>query len=39
MVFENIEKLKRQFTDKYVVVDERRPYTYVIPALRRASGL
>jgi HlyD family secretion protein len=25
--------------DASMVVDERRPYTYVIPALRRASGL
>ena len=25
MVFEHIEKLKRQYTDKYVVVDATRP--------------
>ena len=25
MVFENIEQLKQQYTDKYVVVDESRP--------------
>ena len=25
MVFEHIEKLKQDFTDKYVVVDEARP--------------
>jgi hypothetical protein len=25
MIFEQIEQLKRQYTDKYVIVDERRP--------------
>src|SRR5690349_24537406 len=25
MIFEHIEKLKKQYTDKYVVVDESRP--------------
>ena len=33
MAFEQIEKLKRQYTDKYVVVDESRP------ELRRFKGL
>lgn len=33
MVFENIEKLKDQWTDKYVVTDESRP------ELKRFSGL
>lgn len=33
MVFEHIEKLKRQYTDKYVVVDDSRP------ELRRFRGL
>jgi hypothetical protein len=32
MVFEHIEKLKQQYTDKYVVVDEQRP------ELRRFRG-
>ena len=33
MVFEHIEKLKQQYTDKYVVVDESRP------ELRRFRGM
>jgi hypothetical protein len=33
MVFENIEKLQREWTDKYVVVDESRP------ELRRFRGM
>lgn len=33
MVFEHIEKLKQEFTDKFVIVDEGRP------ELRRFSGL
>ena len=33
MIFENIEKLKHQFTDKYVVVDESQP------ELKRFHGL
>lgn len=33
MVFEQIEQLKRQYTDKYVVVDQQRP------ELRRFRGL
>jgi hypothetical protein len=33
MVFEDIEKLKHDYTDKYVVVDEQRP------ELRRFRGL
>lgn len=33
MEFADIEKLRREFTDKYVVVDERRP------ELRRFRGL
>ena len=33
MVFEQIEKLKRQYTDKYVIVDDS------LPELRRFKGL
>src|SRR5262245_9261833 len=33
MIFEHIDKLKKQFTDKYVVVDESRP------ELQRFRGL
>ena len=33
MIFEHIEKLKKQYTDKYVVVDEGRP------ELKRFRGL
>src|SRR5262245_63707061 len=33
MIFEHIDKLKKQFTDKYVVVDESRP------ELQRFKGL
>ena len=33
MVFEHIEKLKREYTDKYVVVDNQQP------ELRRFDGL
>src|SRR5437868_6201081 len=33
MVFERIEQLKQQYTDKYVAVDERRP------ELKRFRGL
>ncbi|HZL87061.1 MAG TPA: hypothetical protein VFB96_01685, partial [Pirellulaceae bacterium] len=33
MVFEHIEKLKKQYTDKYVIVDESRP------ELKRFHGL
>src|ERR1700704_3175693 len=33
MIFDHIEKLKKQYTDKYVVVDESRP------ELRRFRGL
>ncbi len=33
MVFEHIEKLKQEYTDKYVIVDETRP------ELRRFAGV
>ena len=33
MVFDQIERLKHEYTDKFVVVDERRP------ELRRFRGL
>ena len=33
MIFEHIEKLKKQYTDKYVVVDESQP------ELQRFRGL
>src|SRR5437016_12224179 len=33
MIFEHIDKLKKQYTDKYVVVDDSRP------ELQRFSGL
>ena len=33
MIFDHIEKLKQQYTDKYVVVDESRP------ELKRFHGL
>ena len=33
MIFDHIEKLKKEITDKYVVVDESRP------ELRRFRGL
>src|ERR1700733_6363976 len=36
MVFEHIEKLKRAFTDKYVVVDAARPE---LARFRNATGL
>src|SRR5262249_19149795 len=36
MVFEHIEKLKRAFTDKYVVVDASRPE---LARFRNATGL
>ena len=36
MVFEHIEKLKRAFTDKYVVVDETRPE---LARFKDATGL
>ena len=33
MVFEKVEKVKREYTDKYVIVDDRRP------ELRRFKGM